>query len=41
MGEYIVKSGDGWYKIAKNTGINVNDLLKLNNANLNTAIHPG
>lgn len=41
MREYIVKSGDGWYKIAKNTGINVNDLLKLNNANLNTVIHPG
>lgn len=38
---YKVKSGDGWYKIAKNTGLDVNQLLKLNNANINTMIHPG
>lgn len=38
---YKVQKGDGWYKIAKNTGMDVNDLLKLNNATLNTAIHPG
>lgn len=38
---YKVKSGDGWYRIAKNTGLDVNQLLKLNNANINTVIHPG
>lgn len=38
---YKVQKGDGWYKIAKNTGMDVNELLKLNNATLNTAIHPG
>lgn len=38
---YKVQKGDGWYKIAKNTGIDVNELLKLNNATLNTVIHPG
>lgn len=41
MSEYEVKKGDGWYKIAKNLGIDVNELLKLNNANLNTQLHPG
>jgi len=25
--EYEVKKGDGWYKIAKNLGVNVNELL--------------
>lgn len=38
---YTVKSGDGWYKIAKANNIDVNQLLKLNGANLNTMIHPG
>lgn len=38
---YKVQKGDGWYKIAKNTGMDVNELLKLNNATLNTTIHPG
>lgn len=38
---YEVKKGDGWYRIAKNLGIDVNELLALNNANLNTALHPG
>lgn len=38
---YKVQKGDGWYKIAKNTGIDVNELLQLNNATLNTVIHPG
>lgn len=38
---YKVQKGDGWYKIAKNTGMDVNELLKLNNATLNTVIHPG
>lgn len=38
---YKVQKGDGWYKIAKNTGMDVNELLKLNNATLNTPIHPG
>lgn len=39
--EYKVKSGDSWYRIAKNLGVDVNDLLKANNATVNTAIHPG
>lgn len=39
--EYKVKAGDGWYRIAKNLGVDVNELLKANNATLNTAIHPG
>ena len=38
---YKVQKGDGWYKIAKRQGINVNDLLKANNATLDTMIHPG
>ena len=38
---YKVQKGDGWYRIAKRQGINVNDLLKANNANLDTIIHPG
>lgn len=38
---YKVQKGDGWYRIAKNTGMDVNELLKLNNATLNTVIHPG
>ena len=38
---YEVKKGDGWYKIAKNLGVNVNDLLKANNATIDTMIHPG
>lgn len=41
MSNYTVKKGDGWYKIAKNLGVNVNDLLKANNATLDTIIHPG
>lgn len=41
MSNYTVKKGDGWYKIAKNLGVNVNDLLKANNATLDTQIHPG
>lgn len=32
MSNYTVKKGDGWYRIAKNLGVNVNDLLKANNA---------
>ena len=39
--EYKVKAGDGWYRIAKNLGVDVNELLKANNATANTAIHPG
>lgn len=39
--EYKVKAGDGWYRIAKNLGVDVNDLLKVNNATLKTVIHPG
>lgn len=38
---YEVKKGDGWYKIAKSLGVNVNDLLKANNANIDTMLHPG
>lgn len=38
---YEVKKGDGWYKIAKNLGIDVNELLKANNASLDTMLHPG
>ena len=38
---YEVKKGDGWYRIAKNLGVDVNELLKANNANLNTMLHPG
>ena len=40
MSTYKVKSGDGWYRIAKNTGVDVNQLLKLNNATLKTTLHP-
>ena len=39
--EYEVKNGDGWYKIAKSQGIDVNELLALNNATLETMLHPG
>lgn len=39
--EYEVKKGDGWYRIAKNLGVNVNDLLQANNAKLDTMLHPG
>lgn len=38
--EYIVKKGDSWYKIAKNLGINVNDLLRANDAKLDTMLQP-
>lgn len=38
---YEVKKGDGWYKIAKSQGIDVNELLALNNATLETMLHPG
>lgn len=38
---YEVKKGDGWYKIAKNLGVDVNELLKANNASLDTMLHPG
>lgn len=41
MANYTVKKGDGWYKISKNTGIPVQELLKMNNATLDTIIHPG
>lgn len=39
--EYEVKQGDGWYKIAKTLGVNVNDLLQANNAKLDTMLQPG
>lgn len=39
--EYKVKSGDGWYRIAKNLGVDVNVLLKANNATLNTPVYTG
>ena len=39
--EYEVKKGDGWYKIAKSLGVNVNDLLQANNAKLDTMLQPG
>lgn len=39
--EYEVKKGDGWYRIAKNLGVNVNDLLQANNAKLDTMLQPG
>lgn len=38
---YKVQKGDGWYRIAKRQGVNINDLLKANNATLDTLIHPG
>lgn len=38
---YEVKKGDGWYRIAKNLGVNVNELLKANNATLDTMLQPG
>ena len=38
---YEVKKGDGWYRIAKSQGIDVNELLALNNATLDTMLHPG
>ena len=38
---YEVKKGDGWYRIAKSQGIDVNELLALNNATLETMLHPG
>lgn len=37
---YKVKKGDGWYKIAKTLGVDVNELLKANNATLDTQLHP-
>lgn len=36
-----VQKGDGWYKIAKREGIDVNELLKANDATLDTMLHPG
>lgn len=39
--EYEVKKGDGWYKIAKNLGVNVNELLQANNAKIDTMLQPG
>ena len=37
---YIVKSGDSLYKIARETGVNVNDLIKVNNLS-NTVLQIG
>ena len=38
---YTVKAGDSWSTIAKNFGIDVNGLAKLNGANTKTTLHPG
>ena len=35
---YYPKENEGWYSISKNTGVAVNDLLKYNNATLDTLI---
>lgn len=38
---YTVKAGDSWSTIAKNFGIDVNGLAKLNGATTKTTLHPG
>lgn len=40
MSTYKVKPGDGWSKISKNTGVPLEQLLKLNNATTKTMLHP-
>lgn len=37
---YTVKKGDSWYTIAKAYGIDINGLVKLNNATTKTVLHP-
>ena len=38
---YTVVAGDGWFAIARKLGVNVKDLLAVNNATTSTMIHPG
>jgi hypothetical protein len=38
---YKVQKGDSWHSIAKTTGIDINELLRMNNATLTTSLHPG
>jgi LysM repeat protein len=38
---YSVVRGDGWYVVARKTGVSVHDLLALNGATLSTALYPG
>lgn len=40
MSTYKVKKGDGWHRIAKTTGVPLEQLLKLNGATANTMLHP-
>ena len=40
MSTYKVKKGDGWHRIAKTTGVPLDQLLKLNGATTNTMLHP-
>jgi LysM repeat protein len=38
---HTVKAGDGWWQIANDNHVPLNDLLTANGATLNTVIHPG
>ncbi len=40
-GTYTVVAGDGWYVIARKTGMLIGDLLALNKMTLMTPLHPG
>lgn len=40
MSTYKVKPGDGWSKIAKTTGVPLDQLLKFNGATTKTMLHP-
>lgn len=37
---YIVQPGEGWYAVARNTGVPLNALFAENNASLNTPLSP-
>ncbi|MGF3066665.1 LysM peptidoglycan-binding domain-containing protein [Facklamia sp. P12950] len=39
-GSYKVQPGDGFYKIAKKLGVNVDDLIKVNGMTIQSVIHP-
>lgn len=40
-GEYIVKAGDSWYRIAKKFGTTASKLAEINGKTINTVIIPG
>jgi D-gamma-glutamyl-meso-diaminopimelic acid endopeptidase CwlS len=41
VGSYTVKAGDYWIGVAKALGVQLSDLLAVNNATANTALYPG